>query len=99
MTLSSIFTAVLLLCCCYSICALADPTDPAWAWLSGSKASGVHKGEYGIKNVANVTNMPGARVDAVGWFDSTAKELWLFGGYGFDSAGNMGALFSTFCLY
>ena len=40
-------------------------------------------GVYGVKGIASVDNEPGARYGAVGWFDSSAQELWLFGGAGY----------------
>ena len=56
-------------------------------WL-GSNQLGV----YGEKGNASITNVPGARRDAVGWFDSLREELWLFGGFGVDSNAVLGAL-------
>jgi N-acetylneuraminic acid mutarotase/ribosomal protein S11 len=57
-----------------------------WTWVGGSNtvnASGV----YGTLGVASTSNVPGAREAAVSWTDSSGN-LWLFGGYGFDSSGN-----------
>jgi hypothetical protein len=31
--------------------------------------------------------VPGGRLDAIGWIDST-DHLWMLGGYGHDSTGN-----------
>ena len=59
-----------------------------WTWVSG--ASTVNQtGVYGTKGVAASTNVPGARVQSVGWIDSTGN-VWLFGGTGYDSVGNQG---------
>jgi N-acetylneuraminic acid mutarotase len=41
--------------------------------------------------VPAAANFPGARDGAAGWADSNGN-LWLFGGYGYDSAGTFGAL-------
>jgi N-acetylneuraminic acid mutarotase len=61
-----------------------------WSWESGSEANG-QAGVYGTKGKAAAGNVPGARSDAVSWTDQQGS-LWLFGGYGVDSAGNTGDL-------
>jgi N-acetylneuraminic acid mutarotase len=61
-----------------------------WTWVSG--ADTINKaGNYGTKGAPADTNVPGAREMAVSWTD-TSGNLWLFGGYGYDSAGTYGAL-------
>jgi N-acetylneuraminic acid mutarotase len=56
-----------------------------WTWVSGG--STINQGPiYGTKGTAAPTNVPGARERAVSWIDSSGN-LWLFGGYGGDSAG------------
>jgi hypothetical protein len=57
-----------------------------WIWVSGSNASN-QSGVYGTKGEADPANVPGARYGALGWIDS-AGNLWLFGGSGFDNAGD-----------
>ena len=52
-----------------------------WTWISGSFLVG-QEGVYGTQGIASPENVPGARQYAVGWFDSSTQELWLFGGYG-----------------
>ena len=61
-----------------------------WTWMSGSNVVGQH-GTYGTLGVASPNNVPGARIEAVSWSDS-AGNLWLFGGFGLDSAGSNGML-------
>ena len=56
--------------------------------MSGSNQAN-QNGSYGIEGQANSTNVPGARYGAVSWVDSK-NDLWLFGGYGFDSVGFRG---------
>ena len=54
-----------------------DVSEDNWSWVSGSdtiNASGVYSG----------TAVPGARSYSVSWIDS-AGDLWLFGGWGYDS--------------
>jgi N-acetylneuraminic acid mutarotase len=67
-----------------------DPTTFEWTWVSGSKTVN-QAGIYGTKGTADPSNVPGARYRAISWLDSQGK-LWLFGGYGYDSAGNGGYL-------
>ena len=64
--------------------------DGQWAWISGSDTADQH-GVYGTKGSPVSTNVPGARHYAAGWFDSTAKHLWLFGGTGYSSSLGPGA--------
>jgi len=55
-----------------------------WTWAGGSNSvnqAGVYTG----------TAFPGARVGAVTWTDASGN-FWLFGGYGYDGAGNVGFL-------
>jgi N-acetylneuraminic acid mutarotase len=49
------------------------------------------KGTYGTLGTAASTNVPGARVEAVSWTDASGN-LWLFGGFGYDSTGADGPL-------
>jgi len=65
-----------------------DPTTNEWTWISGSTGYG-QIGVYGTRGVADAANVPGARQGAVSWLDSSGN-LWLFGGEGWDSAGNIG---------
>lgn len=52
-----------------------------WTWVSGidSHTSAV----YGTKGVADASNTPGSRIDAVSWTGESG-DLWLFGGFGND---------------
>ncbi len=71
---------------------------------SGSNASSLPKtiftrlsgelgttGQYGTKGVPSITSYPGARDAAVQWIAGSG-EVWIFGGDGFDSAGDSGPL-------
>jgi N-acetylneuraminic acid mutarotase len=53
----------------------------------GANQSGV----YGTQGVASASNFPGGRWGASGKIDASGA-LWLFGGYGYDSAGASGLL-------
>ena len=61
-----------------------------WTWISGSKLAD-QKGKYGTQGTAAPANVPGGRVDAASWTDSSGN-LWLFGGAGWDSTGTIGIL-------
>jgi len=54
-----------------------------WAWMGGTSFA---FGVYGELHVPSVANRPGARYGALGYYDSTNQELWLFGGYGYGSS-------------
>jgi len=62
-----------------------NPTTKEWVWMSGSNM-GTAVGNYGMMGVPSASNFPGSRGDAVGWIDSS-NNLWLFGGFGFDTNG------------
>jgi hypothetical protein len=51
-----------------------------WRWVSGSN-SGSQTGIYGTQGSAAPGNLPGGRVNASGWMDSSGN-LWVFGGVG-----------------
>ncbi len=67
-----------------------NPSTNEWAWMGGSILNG-QPGVYGKLGVTAAGNMPGSRDEAVSWLDN-GGNLWLFGGYGFDSAGKLGDL-------
>lgn len=63
-----------------------------WTWMSGSNTSADRRpGVYGTLGTADSGNIPGQRVDATSWMDASGN-LWLFGGSGNDSNGNVGIL-------
>jgi N-acetylneuraminic acid mutarotase len=64
------------------------PSTGEWTWMSGSSSVG-QSGVYGTKGVPAASNVPGARVQAVSWTDSSGN-LWLFGGDGYDANGPQG---------
>lgn len=61
-----------------------------WTWMSGANVQS-QKGVYGTKGTAASTNMPGARMYAYNWIDSSGN-LWLFGGNGYDANATDGYL-------
>jgi N-acetylneuraminic acid mutarotase len=66
-----------------------SPTNGMWTWSGGSATNGA-PGVYGTQGVAAATNFPGAR--AVGGWKDTSGNVWVFGGYGYDSTGAQGSL-------
>jgi len=59
----------------------------AWTWVSGASTVS-QAGVYGTQGMAGPSNVPGARVSAISWIDSSGS-LWLFGGNGYDSSGSL----------
>jgi len=55
-----------------------------WTWVAGNSTYD-EPGIYGEKGKASADNIIGARQGAVGWYDSTAQEFWVFGGFGYNS--------------
>jgi hypothetical protein len=58
-----------------------------WAWMSGAATINLHS-TYGTMGVAAPGNTPGGRQYAATWTDKSGN-LWLFGGYGYDSVGTL----------
>ena len=67
-----------------------NPATGQWAWMAGDNTVGplgqAQPGVYGTLGKPSASNTPGGRYGATGWTDA-AGNLWLFGGFGFDSAG------------
>jgi hypothetical protein len=61
-----------------------------WTWMGGS-STGNQPGIYGTQGVAAPGNIPGGRLQAVSWTDSSGN-FWLFGGLAVDSTGAKGTL-------
>jgi len=67
-----------------------NPSSLAWTWVSGPNAN-MQDGTYGTLGVGSTGNIPGGRGGGGYWLDSSGN-LWLFGGLGYDSAGNGGTI-------
>ena len=67
-----------------------DTGSGAWTWVGGSKFVGAG-GSYGIEGTPSSANVPGARAQPGASTDSSGN-FWLFGGFGYDHAGNPGPL-------
>lgn len=68
--------------------AVVCPTP--WLWEGGA-TTGNSAGVYGSLGTAAASNGPGARDGGMTWSDASG-DLWLFGGYGYDSAATAGYL-------
>jgi len=67
-----------------------SPSTKEWAWMGGNNSISSH-GTYGTLGTPAAGNVPGSRLQATSWTDSKGN-LWLFGGFGYDSAGTGGDL-------
>jgi hypothetical protein len=76
-----------------------DLSTGEWTWISGSTTAsngvggvaGGQPGIYGTLQTPSASNVPGGRWGASSWVDGKGN-LWLFGGFGFDSKGRSGEL-------
>ena len=80
-----------------------NPSTDEWAWMGGSNSLGGNcpiiqsnascgqHGNYGTLGTSAAANIPGGRFGATSWTDKNGN-LWLFGGAGFDSLGQLGVL-------
>lgn len=66
-----------------------------WTWISGGNSIN-QPSTYGAFNTAAAANIPGARINAVGWIDNSG-DFSLFGGEGNDSTGSNGHLSDLWC--
>jgi len=66
------------------------PSTKIWTWVKGYYVGNTH-GTYGTLGTGATTNNPGTRLGSSSWIDGSGN-LWLFGGYGYDSPGNVGYL-------
>src|SRR4029077_18891715 len=64
-----------------------NATANQWTWIGPSTSKVVNQnGSYGTQGTGSGTTAPGSRQAAVLWAD-TSGNIWLFGGFGLDSAG------------
>jgi len=64
-----------------------SPSTGLWTWENGSAFANA-EGIYGTLGTDSIGTSPGARYGAVPWIDAHGN-LWLFGGYGLDVAGEV----------
>lgn len=81
-----------------------NPSDSTWAFRSGAGKTAASAyltnsaGVYGSKTVSASSNLPGSRLDAVSWLDSS-NNLWFFGGNGWDSVGSSSGILNDLWKY
>jgi hypothetical protein len=64
-----------------------NATANQWTWIGPATSNAANQnGNYGTVGTGTGTTAPGGRQAAVLWAD-TAGNIWLFGGFGLDSAG------------
>jgi len=94
-TCGAIITTIFLAIACVSSGYEARAQSLSWTWIGGSATvpsfGRGNAGVCGTPGVAAADNLPGARSHASSWVDNKG-HLWLFGGYGYDCAGNAGSL-------
>jgi N-acetylneuraminic acid mutarotase len=77
------------------VCPAANAQSGEWTWQGGNNTVPSlyygWRGTYGKLGTPAAGNLPGGRFESASWTDSSGN-LWLFGGYGLDSAGNWGYL-------
>jgi N-acetylneuraminic acid mutarotase len=66
------------------------PSTGFWTW-QGGPLFGNQSGAYGTQGVPSASSIPGGRSGAAHWTDANGN-FWLFGGLGYDAAGNAGYL-------
>ena len=59
-----------------------------WTWISGNNTVNV-VGVYGTQRVPSTSNYPGGR-DSMEFGIDSSGSIWIFGGNGYDSVGNIG---------
>jgi N-acetylneuraminic acid mutarotase len=68
----------------------AIPATGRWTWYGGTSTIDA-SGQYESPGIAASANLPGAREAPSAWTDGNGN-FWLFGGYGYDAAGDSGLL-------
>ncbi len=63
------------------------PSTGLWTWVNGSAFADA-EGIYGTLSTDSIGTSPGARYGAMSWVDPHGN-LWFFGGYGIDVAGEV----------
>jgi len=82
-----------------------EPTANEWAWMSGTPPTfpffdtcGFTPADFGVQGTPAPTNMPSGRLAPAGWTDKSGN-FWIFGGYGWPSAGAGVANLSDLWVY
>ncbi|MCX6126649.1 MAG: hypothetical protein NTV34_18100 [Proteobacteria bacterium] len=62
------------------------PSTGMWTWDRGAKTKNAF-GSFGVLNLADEANAPGAKQDVVPPLVDSTGRVWLFGGYGYGATG------------
>jgi N-acetylneuraminic acid mutarotase len=84
----STWPAALILLACFCLSTHAQTNE--WTWMGGSSRAASF-GVYGKTGIPASENAPGGRSQPVSWTDKSG-DLWLFGGFAYDSTGVAGYL-------
>jgi len=68
-----------------------------WAWIGGDSIANLN-GVYGTKGISSSSNKLGGRHSAASWKDNLGN-FWLYGGFGYDSAGGTTGILSDLWKY
>ena len=66
-----------------------NPNTNQWKWVSGPKFANDINGEFGTNGIPSTANYPSARGYGLNCWTDTNGMMWLYGGYGYDSIGNV----------
>ncbi len=69
-----------------------DVSTNTWTWVGGPQYLTSTTGIYGTKGVPSSTTWPGGTGWGANCWTDHNGDLWLFGGYGYDATGSVGAL-------
>jgi hypothetical protein len=79
-----------------------SPSLKQWTWIGPSNSNVANQnGSYGALGTGSGTTAPGGRQHGTLWADASGN-IWLFGGFGFDSAGTgapEGAILNDLWMY
>jgi hypothetical protein len=68
------------------ICVANSQSTASWVWMGGSNTTLNDPGEYGQLRVASIRNRLPARAGPTAWYESSARELWIYGGFSSNGA-------------
>jgi hypothetical protein len=64
-----------------------EPSTNNWTWMKGPQGTG-SAGNYGTLGVSDPANFPASRYECAATWTDNSGDLWLFGGYDFNSGKN-----------
>jgi N-acetylneuraminic acid mutarotase len=65
-----------------------NPANNQWTWMAGKQGGSWDYEDgssvFGIQGTASTSNIPGERSWSCSWWDTTTKDMYIFGGIGWD---------------